>query len=218
MIDYVLKFIAPHHCYACGKIGKCLCKSCKYYIIDDPLPRCLSCLKPTNQVCSLCSVSYTKTWCVGALDGALKDLIYDFKFKNLKHGHLDLCDLLIARVAKLPNNIIVTSVPTLPSHIRKRGYDHTKLLARRFAKKSGLKYNLAINRVSKTSQQNAPAKVRWIQAKNAFEAKKVIKDATYLLIDDIVTTGATIEHASKCLLQAGAGEVWVAILARQTLD
>ena len=158
------------------------------------------------------------SYCVGELDGVLKDLIYDYKFKNLKQAYIELSDLLLSIIETLPEDIIVTSVPTLPSHIRRRGYDHTKLVARRFAKARGLIYQDTMFRTSNATQHNSIASLRWQQAQKAFTAKKVIKHAKYLLIDDIVTTGATIEYASKCLLKAGAKEVYVVTIARQTLD
>ena len=217
MIDIFLKYIAPHRCYGCGKVGKCLCESCKYYIIEEPFRRCLSCLKPISQKCSVCIKSYTKSWCVGELDGVIKELIYDYKFKNLKQAFIELSDLLSASIDEL-EDVVVTAIPTLPNHIRRRGYDHTKLIAVRFAKLRGLKYEDTIIRISKTTQHNSTASMRWKQAQKSFTAKKVKKHIRYLLIDDIVTTGATIENASKCLLKAGAKEVYVATIARQTLD
>lgn len=217
MIDIFLKYIAPHRCYGCGKVGKCLCESCKYYIIEEPFQRCLSCLRPINQQCSLCIKTYTKSWCVGELDGVLKELIYDYKFKNLKKAYIELSDLLSASIDEL-EDIVVTTVPTLPNHIRRRGYDHTKLVARRFAKMRGLTYQDTMRRASNATQHNSTASLRWKQAQKAFIANKLIKPTKYLLIDDIVTTAATIEYASRNLLNAGASEVYVAVLARQTLD
>ena len=218
MIDIFLKYIAPHRCYGCGKVGKCLCEGCKYYIIEEPFKRCLSCLKSINHQCNQCKRNYTVSYCVGGLDGVLKDLIYDYKFKNLKQAYIELSDSLLVTIDALPEDIIVTSVPTLPSHIRTRGYDHTKLVAKRFAKVRGLTYQDTLFRASNATQHNSIASLRWQQAQKAFTAKKVIKHVKYLLIDDIVTTGATIEYASRTLLNAGASEVYVAVLARQTLD
>ena len=68
-------------------------------------------------------------------------------------------------------------------------------------------------------QRGATAAQRRQQARKAFRVEGVIDpDSIYLLVDDVVTTGATIREASKQLREAGAKEVWVAVLARETLD
>lgn len=218
MIDEVLKIIAPYRCYGCAKLGKSLCNGCKYYITDEPFMNCVSCMNPANGLCTNCNKSYEKVWCVGELDGFLKELIYDYKFKHSKEIAKDLADALVSRIGLLPKNIIVTNIPTLARHIRRRGYDHTKLIAQKLARVYGLKYQDTLSRISKTQQLGSSATKRWSQAKNAFEPKLVIEGAIYLLIDDIVTTGATIEHASKSLKKAGASQVWVGVIARQTID
>jgi competence protein ComFC len=74
-------------------------------------------------------------------------------------------------------------------------------------------------RVSNTKQRDATRKKRMAQAKVAFAFKGVInEDTNYLLVDDVVTTGATIYYAAETLRMAGARHIWVAAIARQTLD
>jgi predicted amidophosphoribosyltransferase len=61
--------------------------------------------------------------------------------------------------------------------------------------------------------------VRQIQASRAFGVRGALQeDAVYLLVDDVVTTGATFHHGTKALFEAGAGVVWAAAIARQPLD
>jgi len=68
-------------------------------------------------------------------------------------------------------------------------------------------------------QRHASAVERDRQAKAAFAVKGAItKHVPYVLVDDVVTTGATIKYAAQALLDAGASQVWVAVVARQTLD
>lgn len=122
-------------------------------------------------------------------------------------------------IPEFPSNVIVVPVPTIPSHIRQRGYDHTALIARRFAKVKSLPYQKLIERVSYTKQRGASRKQRFEQASQAFTVKKRLsEDSVYLLIDDVITTGATAQYAAEALLAAGASEVWVGVIARQPLD
>ncbi|MNH40046.1 DNA utilization protein GntX [compost metagenome] len=67
----------------------------------------------------------------------------------------------------------------------------------------------------RTKQRDANRAVRAAQAKRAFKARSSTDSHCYLLIDDVVTTGATIKYAAKALRDAGAKDVWVAAIARQ---
>lgn len=221
MIDKALQMIAPHHCYGCGLVGRALCINCKNHIVFDAFELCLACRKPTlalSGICRDCKPSYDRAWCVGLYEGALKETLHAYKFERAKSAYRDFADLLDARVDVLPADVIVTYVPTLSSHRRQRGYDHMKLIAKSFARKRGLKCKSILVRLNKTHQRGSSAKDRWSQSQGAYMAKNVVAGATYLLLDDVVTTGATIEHAARVLKRAGAGQVWVATIARQTLD
>lgn len=93
------------------------------------------------------------------------------------------------------------------------------LIARNLAKVRKLKCKSLIGRKNNTKQRQASAKQRLEQAQNAFYIKGVINpDIPYLIVDDVYTTGATIKCASKLLSKAGAKHIWIAIIARQTLD
>jgi len=218
MVDKLLKIIAPHHCIDCKQIGSSLCVSCKEHIINEPFLRCLTCLAPSAGLCVSCRSSYDRACCVSYFDGPVKELVYSLKFENLREAATKLAELLDKTVDFIPSDTIVTYVPTLLSHIRQRGYDQSAIIAKKFAKIRDLKFDNTISRASKSRQRDSTAKQRWSQAKTAFAVDKPIKASTYLLIDDVVTTGASIEFAAKTLKQNGAKEVWVAAIARQTLD
>jgi predicted amidophosphoribosyltransferase len=76
-----------------------------------------------------------------------------------------------------------------------------------------------LERVTSTKQRQATKTQRIEQAKAAFAVKIAIDpDVPYLLIDDVVTTGATMQYAAQQLKDNGAREIWVAAIARQPLD
>jgi predicted amidophosphoribosyltransferase len=103
--------------------------------------------------------------------------------------------------------------------MRERGYDHMLLIAKYVAKNRRLQCQQLIERVNDSKQRQSNAKQRTTQAKKAFEVDNRLDATTpYLLVDDVVTTGATIKYAAKALRRAGAKHVWVAVIARQTLD
>jgi len=163
-------------------------------------------------------VPYERAWVVGERDGTLQRLVGLYKFERARSAYKALGDLLIETLPDLPANTIVVPVPTTPSRIRERGYDHILLIAKYVAKARGLECRQLIKRRTKTKQRQSTARQRITQAKLAFAVyEKLDTDIPYLLVDDVVTTGATIRYASQALRDAGAKHVWVAVIARQAL-
>ena len=221
MIDELLSSIAPHICCGCGQIGTLLCDSCKDDIINNKLDVCLVCQRPCGQagVCRNCRVPYDRAWFVGFRRDTLQRLVGLYKFERMKSAYKTLGDLMIESLPHLPADVVVVPVPTVRSHIRERGYDHAVLLAKYIAVRLELKFSQVLVRQTVTKQRQASASDRRKQASNAFALSgDVDMTRPYLLIDDVMTTGATLEFASRMLKQAGASQVFVAVIARQTLD
>ncbi len=208
---------APHYCFSCGEIGAVLCVNCKNNIVSESYSACLNCGKlamPQAGLCAQCKMEFSRAWCVGEREDGLKNLINHYKFNRAKAAHLLIAELLDFALPDLPQDIFVTSVPTISSHIRQRGYDHAALMARTFAKIRKLPYRATVRRDSSAVQHGATRQERLRQAKNAFTCEAVAPKI-YLLIDDIYTTGATMNYTAKSLKDAGATEVWAAVVARQ---
>ena len=220
MLDTVIGCIAPHYCYGCGQLGHTICNSCKYDIVSEPYSGCIECgTIALDGVCESCREAYLKAWCVGERDDMLKQLIDGYKFSRQKASYKVSAALLDSVIAQLPDATIVTSIPTVPSHIRQRGYDHTALIAREFARLRGVRYLPLLVRLHTARQRGATRQQRIIQASTAFKAARQLEsDVPYLLLDDIVTTGATIRHGAKVLQVAGAKQIMVAAIARQPLQ
>lgn len=221
MIDALLGFIAPHHCRGCDKIGVLLCDNCKYNITSEAFEACLSCAGPVGRlgICRRCNLPYSRAWVVGWRRDSLELLIDDYKFKRTKSSSQALVDLLDLTVARLPPETVVLAVPTIASHIRRRGYDHAKIIAQQFAIRRGLTFDDILQRATNTTQRGKNSRLRKQQAQQAFKvARPLSAKAPYLLIDDVITTGATVHYGARALKQAGAGEVWVAAIARNPLD
>ncbi len=211
--------LSPHYCCSCGEIGAVLCEHCKYDIISEPFDVCLKCGKAvgvSGNVCSDCRPPYSHAWCVGFRSEGLKKLVDIYKFERVRAAHGVLAELFDECIPFLPADIIVTPIPTIRPHIRIRGYDHIELLARSFAKARTLTYRPTLKRISNSVQRGASKKVRDKQASMAFEGEKLTGERI-LLMDDVYTTGATVKYAAQKLLDNGAGEVWVAVLSRQTI-
>jgi ComF family protein len=156
---------------------------------------------------------------VGERSGETRGLIDGYKFERQRAAHRPLADLLLQCIDQLPEDTVIVPVPTIAPHIRLRGYDHMYLIARYFARKRGLELCSVLHRTTTTRQRGASRAQRMLQAQKAFEVRRDLDpDKHYLLIDDVITTGSTLAYASQALLDAGAGHVWVAAIARQPLD
>lgn len=222
MIDTLISFVAPHYCCNCGDVGSVLCDNCKYDIIFEAYDTCITCEKNVHHsgICRTCCPPYERAWCVGERSGALQRVVGDFKFNNQYAAHRTLGELLLLRIGHLPPDTVVIPVPTVASHIRQRGYDHTLLIAQDLVKRAGIRVDHhSLQRKTSTKQRDADRMTRIAQAKAAFIVKgRLRSDVPYLLIDDVVTTGATLEYAARALRRAGARTVWVGVIARQALD
>ena len=220
MINKVLQIIAPHHCYGCQKTGSPLCDNCKYDIVDEPFDGCIVCARPANDgICANCRTAYEKAWCVGDRSGTLERLIDAYKFERVKDAGASLAGLIDSCLPVMPASTAIVPVPTLRSHVRQRGYDHTLQIARELARLRGLTVTRPLVRRGRSVQRDRNRKERFEQAAAAFSCDTPLDPTVpYLLIDDVVTTNATVRHCAVALKAAGAERVWVAAVARQPLD
>ena len=213
--------LAPHYCCSCGEVGSLLCQYCKYDITQDAFAQCIACLKPTGaagKLCGGCKTSYMRGWCAGERHDGLKRLIDQYKFDRARAATDPLVDLLDEILPILPEDTLVVAVPTIWQHIRQRGYDHAERIARRFADTRKLRYATPLTRRSRTKQLGATRAQRIEQARQAFAVRHELAGQRCLLIDDVFTTGASVEYAAQMLLRAGASEVWVAVVAIQPIE
>ncbi|HCR56111.1 TPA: hypothetical protein DIV49_03995, partial [Candidatus Saccharibacteria bacterium] len=88
-------------------------------------------------------------------------------------------------------------------------------MAKGLAKRRSLTYRQALRRITSSVQLGATRAQRIEQAKQAFECTTSLAEQTVLLVDDVTTTGATLEYAATELRKAGAKDVWAAVIARQ---
>ena len=220
IIDTLLSVVAPHLCSGCGEIGTTFCDNCKYDIIRVPFLHCILCDRAAEiGVCDDHKTVFNQAWVVGSRGSALQRLIDEFKFKNMKASAAELADLLDKRLPPLPNGTVFVPIPTAPSHIRERGYDHTLLITKELARKRLLPVKQVLLRHNELTQHRVGRKERFIQAETAFTVKSALDpELMYVIVDDVVTTGATITQAAKLLRQARAVNICAAITSWQPLD
>ena len=214
----MVDLLVPHHCCFCEKRGLILCNSCKNDIISEIDGRCIGCLTPTHsgRVCRSCRLPFSHVWFVGARDDALR-LLTDQKFFGNRAAIDAWSELIDAALPQLPSATRIVAVPTIRRHIRQRGFDHAARLARGIASRRGLELETPVVRLDNAVQHGATRRERLVQAGRSFALGGTITPAVpYLIVDDIYTTGATVGAIATLLRAAGAEDVWVAIVARQT--
>lgn len=124
-----------------------------------------------------------------------------------------LAELLDVRMEAVDG--VVVPLPTIRRHIRERGFDHTATIARKLA----LPCEQLLRRRNKSVQVGAGAEARRRQAKEAYVVKGApYEGREYWLLDDVWTTGSSMLAARKCLLEAGADKVSIAVLAKTRND
>jgi ComF family protein len=220
IIDTLISNIAPHDCLGCGYEGRLICVQCAGNFEKIP-ERCYCCRRPSPfwRTCQACrdTSKLSAVWAATVYDGAAKDLVWYLKF----HGAQEAARIMAAYMADaLPeaNRGCFVPVPTATKRARRRGYDQAKLLARQLAKHSRLPYQDCLRRSGQTHQVGASRQERLQQLQAAFRVgtgqDALIKDRSVVLVDDVVTTGATLEAAAAALQQAGATNVRAIVFAQ----
>lgn len=130
------ELFCPHHCISCGKIGGILCECCKKYILDERKLNCLKCgAELIHEKCVKCDALPGLQFYVGKRKGALKSLINNYKYNSVRACGDALAELL-AECINIESAVVVP-LPTIGKHVRERGFDHTKLLARKLVRLKG---------------------------------------------------------------------------------
>lgn len=157
---------------------------------------------------------YSESWLsLGLYQGKLEKAVRAYKFHHVtKLGHL-FAQKLIQCLDKQPWQVdVICAVPLHWSRYVERGYNQSALLAKHLSKHSGIPYQPLLKRVKRTQQQAKLSKSERLKnVQDAFVAKQVL--GTVLLVDDVITSGATSQACTEALLEAGASSVKVAAIA-----
>jgi ComF family protein len=219
LLRQIIALITPVSCAGCGCEGALLCLACRQ-AITLPTQVCFVCgLTSVDGVtCEVCAIDHTAGQVVVAAqyETVVKDLILALKFDR----NQDAADVLAQLVIRaLPADLAerldgITAVPVSPARRRERGYNQTELVARAVARRLGLPYRVTLRRRGRVHQLGATRAERFLQVADAFASTRPVAGA-WLVIDDVITTGATAEACAKVLTTAGAERVAVAVVAGQ---
>lgn len=232
----LLDLVCPHSCRGCGQLGAALCECCKKDIYKHYEPICPICKKSFAKKledvgggemgvqkskknvnilnkCPDCESVFEGLWVVGWREGVLKKIVEEYKYQSVWAMGAFLAELLDFVLPK-DLEVVVVPLPTIGKHVRERGLDHTWRVGRKLAKRRGWKCERLLVRVVDTVQVGANVKKRKTQAERAYAvARRVEPEKSYLLLDDVWTTGSTMLAAEKVLRAAGAERIYGAVVA-----
>jgi ComF family protein len=221
--NFVFDLIFPKFCVGCGIEGTWLCNNCKKDILLVESQVCPDCLKISQQgkYCKDCRKKYALKGIMCACyfeEGPTREIIHNFKYNSVTELQGVLGDILY-RVFKKSDLLIdlITFAPLHRKRMAQRGYNQSEILTQKLSEKSKIKYqSLLIKKRSTKRQVELTGKLRRKNLTGVFSIIKGIniKNKRILIIDDITTTGATLDECAKVLKSAGAREVWGLVVAR----
>ncbi len=189
----LLNLLSPARCLACGAPGSDLCAACR---------RALPFL-----------IAQGRVFAPVAYDGPARRLVAALKFRN----HRRAADVMAAQIAaNAPPGLLADGVlvpaPAHPARVRRRGHDQALTLARALSRRTGLPVRRALRRVGPLTTQTGASR-----AQRQHQVQVVARGpvpARCVLVDDVTTTGATLEACSRVLHQSGALQVRALAYAR----
>jgi len=226
----LLDLLFPKRCAVCRTFGSFLCSNCFSYLTFQQEDNCLVCNRPAID-------GITHPRCSGkyVIDGVSASLVYNptvrkmikaFKYQPyLSSIKTTLGELFYegliqkqAFVQFVSQECILVPIPLHAERLRKRGYNQAELLANEIGKQFHNDVRNCLDRVKNTSSQfSLKREDRLANIKDAFSFRqkyeKDISDKDILLVDDLVTSGATMLEAANVLKRNGVRKVWGIALA-----
>lgn len=228
--NIVLDLLYPRHCPLCNEIlpyGQgVVCRDCLGQLKRIERPYCMKCGKTLEweedeycQDCTRIPKSYKRGFPVFFYKDPLKGALYDFKYKNQREYGAFFADCMWGQYGEVMKQLAIDGIVPVPVHRRKkrsRGYNQAEVLAVQFGKHLKCPvYPHYLERVVDTNpQKELDDRQRMENLKNAFKiGQNKIKLNQILLVDDIYTSGATVEACTRVLLAAGAEAVYYTSVA-----
>lgn len=221
IIDRALGLIAPHVCIRCGAEGSVLCQECAESELPFVLTGiCFLCgkLSADFKTCQKCATKNVPehVWVSVRYDELAKKLVTVYKFEYMRSAATIMARYMDDTLPYFAEPPLLAFVPTVPGHIRERGFDHAALLAKELCRLRGWHYGPVLVRQNNGQQHGATKIARQAQVKGAFRVKDaaMVAGEHVLLLDDVTTTGATLSECAKVLKAAGAAHVDAVVFAR----
>lgn len=229
---FILDLILPEFCSGCNKEGTILCESCLKELRQEfQYPKCFYCgarspagkRTPAGRTCKQCrkqTLIYAFFSPFPYSSKTVKNLIHKLKYNRAKKIAVILGSELNSYFSKFatkrPKKFIVVPIPLYKNKYRERGFNQSELIAGCLSKNCGAINLLVLKKIKSTPDQTELSGAeRRINVKGTFlvSHEEQIKDKDILIVDDVKTTGSTIEAAAEALKKSGAKKVWALTVA-----
>ncbi len=239
LIEQALALVYPSRCPACKQLvkpGTSWCAKCwPALALTVQRPYCSSCGRTTGPFqhiddlgrCNACvdePKTLTKVCRVGDYSGELGSAIRNFKYQKVLRAGYVLGDMLASQLGAqewVDTINMVVPIPASGGLLASARFSHTKILTERVAKVCS---KPAVRALASTGQRrrqvglSAAARVENVKGAFKTRGRFPLQGASVCLIDDVMTTGATLREGARMLLDAGAQSVFAAVVARQSLS
>jgi ComF family protein len=221
--DDFISLLFPRLCYGCGnhlmRNETLICTEC--YIL---IPRTNYHLKPDNPVSQLfwgrCLIEKAAAFSFYTKDSRIRKLIHQLKYKGIRELGSELGRIYgnsLKSSGFLEEIDLIIPVPLHPSKKRQRGFNQSDLISRGISETTGIPMNsdLLVRKTVTKTQTRKSRYDRWTNVQDIFRVtdKDRLKDKHILLVDDVITTGSTIEACANEILKAENVKVSVVALA-----
>lgn len=226
----VLDLLYPRQCPLCNRVhtfGQSgACEDCNKKLRWIQEPSCMKCGKPLaddcQEYCGDCQKQpkkYERGYPALEYEEPLKQALYGFKYQNRRSDAGFFADCILKQYESQLKKLTVDGIVPVPVHqrkLRQRGYNQAELLAQELGAvlECPIYSDYLIRTIYTNPQKELNDKQRLKNLKNAFKIKEnTIKLRKVLLVDDIYTSGATIESCTEVLLAAGTEQVYYTCVA-----
>ncbi len=225
--EILLGLVFPPICPVCGDIapaGRDICPECAGRLCYADEPYCMKCGKPVEEYeeyCSDCAERghvYDEGRAVFVYDEYMSKSIYRFKYNGKREFASFYGRVMAERLGRKIeswNADVIVPVPVHKSKMKTRGYNQAGLIAKELSKRCRIPVcsDLVSRKRATAVQKELGAASRQNNLKKAFNVTpNVVKYKTVLIVDDIYTTGATVDALAGCLKGAGIEKVYFATL------
>lgn len=234
-LETLLNLVYPKICLACRRklkdipsVDNLVCLKCWSAIQRNIPPFCSCCGRhmeqPVKNICLSCikkPLHFNRAFSPCVYAGTIKELIHAFKYKNKDHLGFTLSRLMIEFIKEYNLNLnILDFIIPMPLHkvrLREREFNQAEVLSKYIA--AEFKKPLLVDSLKRIgnsrTQTDLETEERFLNVKGIFsiDKKEAVKGKNILLVDDVLTSGATSSEAASALKQAGANLVFVLTLA-----
>lgn len=229
-MEGVLGVFFPSVCPVCKKPSDELatspiCGACWTNMSRLPANVCSVCAKPLEvegiTKCGDCYAEkpfYSTVRAYAQFNGAMKEAVHLFKFSGVRRLARPIAELF--KTINIPEADLIVPVPLTKKRLTERGFNQSLLLAKALSDftKIPLSYDTLL-KVKETPHQTALTEMdRMRSLKNAFVSSVSVKGKSIAVVDDVMTTGATLNECAKALVNAGARNVFGIVAARTVLE